>query len=92
MLKLIPKTISAVIAAGLVAGVITILPGASDEVAASVPLSAGKGDRLDIRAVGPNCAEQAWPYYEVKCLKDVRQPMAQAKAVRIVTTDRVAAR
>ena len=89
MLKAIPKTISAIAAAALVAGAITILPGASDQVSASAPLNSGKGDRLDIRMVGPKCSEQAWPYYEAKCPKDSRQPMGQAKNVRVVTTDRV---
>jgi hypothetical protein len=92
MLKVLPKTISAIAAAALVAGAITVLPGASDQVSASAPLNSGKGDRLDIRAVGPQCSQQVWPYYEAGCLKDLRQPMGRAKAVRIVSPDRVVLR
>jgi hypothetical protein len=90
MLKAASRTVSAIIAAGLVAGAITILPGASDKVAASSPLNSGKGDRLDLRPVDAKCTEQAWPYYDASGLKDRRQAMGQAKAVRVVTADRKA--
>jgi hypothetical protein len=89
MLKIVPRTISAVIAAALIAGALTIVPGASDEVSASSPLNSGKGDRLDLRPLGPKCSQQAWPYYEAGCLRDLRQTMGQAKKARIVTADRV---
>ena len=92
MMKSISRTLSAIAAAALVAGAVTILPGASDQVSASAPLNSGKGDRLDVRPVSGNCAQQVWPHYDAACLKDVRQPMSRAKAVRIVTTDRVAVR
>lgn len=89
MLKSITRTISAVAVAALVAFAVTILPGAGNQVSASAPITTGKGDRLDIHAVGTNCSQQAWPYYEAKCLKDVRQPMSRAKTVRVVSTDRL---
>ena len=90
MLKTTKKTVSAVVVAALVAGVVTLLPGGSDKVVASAPLNSGKGDRLDIRPLGTKCSEQASPYFEVKCTRDRREPMGHAKSVRIVTTDRVA--
>lgn len=83
------RTVSAVVAAALVAGAITIVHGAHDKVVASAPLHSGKGDRIDIRAAGPNCSEQAWPYYEAGCIKDRRRPMSEAKPARTVTVDRV---
>ena len=89
MLKSVSRTLSAIIVAALVAGAVTIIPGASDQVSASAPLNSGKGDRLDVRPVNANCSQQVWPHYDAACLKDVRQPMSRAKAVRIVTTDRV---
>jgi hypothetical protein len=49
----------------------------------------GKGDRLDIRPLGTQCSEQAWPYFEANCLRDRRAVMGQAKSPRIVTADRV---
>jgi hypothetical protein len=83
------ESISAVVLAALVASAITILPGASDKVVASAPLNSGKGDRLDIRPLGPKCSQQAWPYFEANCLRDRRMALGQAKAVRLVTADRV---
>lgn len=81
-------TISAALAALAIAGALTILPGASDPVVASSPLNSGKSDRLDARPLGTNCSEQAWPYFETKCVRDLRAPMGQAKAVRIVAVER----
>ena len=86
MLKSIPKTISAIAAAALVAGAVTILPGASDQVSASAPIKAGKSDRLDIRPLGTHCSQQAWPYFEAHCLRDRRQ--SDARPARVVTTER----
>jgi len=67
-------SISAIAAAALVAGAITILPG-SDQVAASTQ-----------GAAPVKCSEQAWPYIEARCLRGAE---GQAKPARIVTTDRV---
>jgi hypothetical protein len=88
MLKSASKAVSAILAAAAVAGALTIIPGASDKVSASSPLNSGKGDRLDIRPLGAKCSEQAWPYYEAACMKDVRSPMGQAKASRVVAADK----
>jgi len=89
MLKNAYRAISAIVAAGLVAGALTVIPGTSEQVEARAPFNSGKGDRLDARAIGPNCSQQAWPYYEANCLKDRRQAMGQAKVSRIVTADRL---
>jgi hypothetical protein len=85
------RTLSAVVLAAVLAGVLTILPGTSDTVVASAPLNSGKGDRLDIRPLGTQCSQQAWPYFEANCLRDRRMALGQAKSARIVTTDRVPA-
>ena len=88
-MKKIFGSISAIALAALVAGTVTILPGFSDKVVASAPIHSGKGDRLDIRPLGTQCSEQAWPYFEANCLRDGRAQMGKAKAAaRIVTTDR----
>ena len=60
----------------------------SDQVVASAPIHSGKSDRLDIRPLGTQCSEQAWPYFEANCLRDKRAIMGQAKPARIVTADR----
>lgn len=89
MLKGAIRAVTALVAAAVVASAMTVLHGAGDQVSASAPLNSGKSDRLDIRAAGPKCSEQAWPYYEAGCVKDRRQAMNQAKAARIVTADRI---
>ena len=55
---------------------------------ASAPIHSGKGDRLDVRPLGTQCSEQAWPYFEANCLRDHRAVMGKAKDARIVTADR----
>ena len=82
------QPVSAVVLAALIATAITFIPGTSDKVVASAPLHSGKGDRLDIRPLGTQCSEQAWPYFEANCLRDRRLSMGKAKAVRVVTADR----
>ena len=83
------QPISAVVLAAMIATAVIFIPGASVEVVASAPLHGGKGDRLDIRRLGTQCSEQAWPYFEASCLRDRRVAMGRAKPARIVTADRV---
>ena len=78
--------------AALVAGAWIILPGASNAVVASAPLTSGKGDRLDYRPLGSQCSEQAWPYFEHGCLRDQRAVKGQARTVRLVVPGRPAAK
>jgi hypothetical protein len=89
MLNKAYRPISILALAALVAGAWIILPAASDKVVASAPIHSGKGDRLDIRPLGAQCSEQAWPYYESNCLRDKRMAMGEAKPVRIVRPDRL---
>ena len=89
MLSKAYKPISAIVLAGLIAGAWIVLPINSDTVVASAPLNSGKGDRLDIRPIGTQCSQQAWPYLEANCLRDSRMVMGQAKPARVVTADRI---
>lgn len=94
------KTVSAIAAAGLLAAAISLLPGFSPEVAASVPAAkseatktdatksaATKSDGADLPA---DCARHGWPYYEPACLRGSARDAGDARPVRIVSTDRVA--
>ena len=85
---LIFKLLSGIAAAAFGAALVVSLPGFSPEVEARTPPPMVKGDRLDIRPVGPTCSEQAWPYYEANCLRDLNRPDGQGRTVRMVTTDR----
>jgi hypothetical protein len=84
------RSISAIALAALIAGCVMVLPNFCGEVVASAPIHSGKGDRLDIRAIGTQCSEQAWPYFEANCLRDKRVALGKVvQAARIVTADRV---
>jgi len=90
MIRKAYQSISAIALAGLIAGAVTVLPSFSETVVASSPMNSGKGDRLDIRPIGIQCSEQAWPYFEADCLRDKRAAMGKAKPARVVTADRIA--
>lgn len=81
------KTLSAIVVAACVAAALAILPGFAPEVEASVPRPLAKADRLDIRPLGRDCSQQAWPNFEASCLRAAgsRSTVRQA---RLVTADR----
>lgn len=81
------KAFSAIAAAGFIAAALTILPGFAPQVEASVPQALAKGDRLDIRAVGKDCSQQAWPNFEASCLRAAGSKTI-VKEARLVTADR----
>jgi hypothetical protein len=86
---LLYKVISGFVAVAMSATTaLLVLPAFSPEVEARTPEAAIKGDRLDIRPIGMACAEQAWPYFEAKCLRDRTRPGGEARTVRVVSTDR----
>ena len=81
------KALSAVAIAALIAAALTVLPGFAPQVEASTPPALAKGDRLDVRPVGRDCSEQAWPNFEASCLRTVGT-RTEVRQVRLVTTDR----
>lgn len=91
MWKAISAAGSALAAAALIAGAITLLPGMSQNVIAGTQPSIAKTDRLDYRPLGSECSQRGWPYFENGCLRDPSDRRGFAKEVRIVTPDRVPA-
>ena len=81
------KAFSAIAAAGFIAAALTVLPGFAPQVEASVPQALAKGDRLDIRTVGKDCSQQAWPNFEASCLRNAVTRTVVREA-RLVTADR----
>ncbi|CUU18379.1 hypothetical protein ABIB94_002149 [Bradyrhizobium sp. JR7.2] len=81
------KTISAIAIAAFVAAALTVLPGFAPSVEASVPQPLAKSDRLDIRTVGRDCSQQAWPNFEASCLRQAGTK-ANIREARLVTADR----
>jgi hypothetical protein len=79
------KVFGVVAAALLASGGIALLATAQ----ADAPRMGIKGDRLDLRPLGPTCSKRGWPYYEDQCLRDRRQPAGQPDGVRRIGKDRV---
>ena len=83
------KIFSAFAAAALGAAVVLLMPGFSPSVEAGSSIPVVKSDRLDYRPLGTDCSQQAWPYYQANCVRDRTQAAGQARAVRLVSTDRL---
>jgi hypothetical protein len=82
------KAISAIAIAAIIAAALTILPGFAPQVEASVPVALAKADRLDIRPVGRDCSQQAWPNFEISCLRSASAKTATIREARLVTAER----
>jgi hypothetical protein len=81
------KALSAVAVAAFIAAALTVLPGFAPQVEASVPVALAKGDRLDIRQVGRDCSEKAWPNFEASCLR-AAGTKTMIRQARLVSADR----
>ena len=82
------KTIAAIAVAALAAGTFVAFPSFSPQVEASAPVLGAKGDRADLRPLGTECGQKAWPYFEAACTHDARNPLIAPREVRFVTADR----
>jgi hypothetical protein len=79
---------AAVLVTSFVAGLAVTAPGVTPQVEAHT--YAIKSDRLEApRTYGAACSERGWPYFETSCLRDSNSPTREARAVRMVGTDRV---
>jgi len=81
------KALSAIVVAAFIAAALTILPGFAPQVEASVPQALAKSDRLDVRPVGRDCSQQAWPNFEASCLRGAGSK-TMIRQARLVTADR----
>ena len=81
------KALSAVAVAAFIAAALTVLPGFAPQVEASVPVALAKGDRLDIRQVGRDCSEKAWPNFEASCLR-AAGTKTMIRQARLISADR----
>ena len=83
------KALSAIAVAAFVAAALTVLPGFAPQVEASVPQVLAKGDRLDVKSIGRDCSENAWPNFEASCLRRAgTQGQTNVREARLVTADR----
>ena len=81
------KALSVVAIAAFIAAALTVLPGFAPKVEASTPVPLAKADRLDIRPIGRDCSQQAWPNFEASCLRTSGSKM-KVREARLVTAER----
>ena len=81
------KALSAIAIATCVAAALTLLPGFAPSVEASVPQPLAKADRLDIRSIGRDCSQQAWPNFEASCMRRAGTK-SDVREARLVTANR----
>jgi hypothetical protein len=84
------KTAYAIAVSAIAAFVFVAFPSLSPQVGASAPVVGAKGDRADIRPLGTECGEKAWPYLDAACTRVARIPLAQPRDVRMFSADRTA--
>jgi hypothetical protein len=83
------KTAYAIAVSAIAAFLFVAFPSLSPQVGASAPIVGAKGDRADIRPLGVDCGQKAWPYFDAACMRDARIPLlTQPRDVRIVSADR----
>ena len=63
------KALSAIAIAACVAAALAILPGFAPRSKPACRRPLAKADRLDIRPIGRECSQQAWPHFEASCLR-----------------------
>ncbi|HEX3936627.1 MAG TPA: hypothetical protein VHX43_03905 [Xanthobacteraceae bacterium] len=78
------KTVYAIAVAAIVAAGFVAFPSLSFEVQASAAVVGAKGDRADIRPLGVDCSQNAWPYFEASCMRDVRHPLLEPRQARFI--------
>jgi hypothetical protein len=85
------RTASAIAVSAIAASLFVAFPSLSPQVGASAPIVGAKGDRADIRPLGTDCGEKAWPYFDATCMRDARIPLlTQPHDVRTIAADRAA--
>ena len=84
------KALSAITVAAFITAALTVLPGFAPQVEASVNsnIVLKKADRLDYRAIGTDCSQQAWPNFEPSCLRNAGTKTAPEKVRMVSVTQR----
>jgi hypothetical protein len=85
------KTVYAIAVAAVAASCFVAFPSLSYQVQAHSSVVGAKGDRADIRPLGTDCGQKAWPYFDAACLRDARNPLVTPHEARLVMADRMPA-
>ena len=83
------KTVYAIAVAAIAAACFVAFPSLSFQVEASSSVLGAKGDRADVRPLGTDCGQKAWPYFDAACMRDARNPLVTPRDVRMVSMDRL---
>jgi hypothetical protein len=83
------KTVYAIAVAAIAAACLVAFPSLSFQVEANSSLLGARGDRADVRPLGTDCGQKAWPYFDGACLRDARNPLVTPQDVRMVSADRM---
>jgi hypothetical protein len=83
------KIFLAVVAAALIAGVVTLTTAPAPIAEKSNTRHGAKEDRLDIRPLDFTCSYSPWPVYQRNCLGRAKQPARPTTGVRVVTADQL---
>ena len=79
------KSLTALAIFAVLGASVIALPGFAPQVEASETVALAKADRLEIRPVAPNCAQQTWPNFDASCL---RTGDGMVREARLVTARR----
>jgi hypothetical protein len=83
------KTVYAIAVAAIAAACFVAFPSLSFQVEANSSALAAKADRADVRPLGRDCGQKAWPYFDAACTQNARNPLLTPRDVRFVTADHV---
>jgi hypothetical protein len=83
------KTVYAVAIAAIAAACFVAFPSLSFQVEANSSALGAKADRADVRPLGRDCGQKAWPYFDAACTRDAHNPLVTPRDVRLVTADRM---
>jgi len=78
------KTVYAVAVAAIAAACFVGFASLSMRVEADARVPGTKADRADVRPLGVDCSQKAWPYFEAACLRNTQSLLSQPRDVRII--------
>jgi hypothetical protein len=79
------KSLTGLAIFALLGASVVALPGLAPQVEAREAVALAKADRLDLRPVPQNCAQQVWPNFDASCL---RKGEVMVREARLITARR----
>jgi hypothetical protein len=81
------KSLTALAIFALLGASVIALPGFAPRVEARETAALAKADRLEIRSIARNCAQQVWPNFDGSCLRH-SEAGSVVREARLVTARR----